>query len=454
MAVNPEETTNLYSNNKVIYSGYERAVASYTNDPLTWGQEFLPIKDDVLNNFDGTTVSALSLYEKILQDQAVASSFMKLVQEITGRKYFIDPFQSSGNSITSADQRIADFCMEVVEPLIEDLAQALLKAYIIGVSHVELFWERRRHSSIVSGFRYVPPRRIQYNKIWNRYLLTNQDSTKGIPLDDTNLYPRKFISHRYFYQADNTPYGRGLGQLLYHPVIFLRRAVESWALCGDRYATPLAIATVTSDATIKEKKEIEKALMNLSRQRYVIMNQGWSIHFNKPQADAHFFTDQVNSYTNMINKLISGETTAGEAQMGGSYSRDSISLSILQKRAQSLARGLANKLNKTLIRWLVDVNFGLEQPAPTLRWDFPEDNSTIDIGNLTALISAGFEMDRDWVEKTYKVKLKEEVDATKDPTKNPRLDVDKKERISDLFSQLPDSDDELTGLLNLSRKGS
>jgi hypothetical protein len=376
-------------------------------DDLPW-----PIEEDLLVQLGGDSSVALMVWKRLMDDQAVSSTYTKVLQNIISRELVVEPSIEEGSEPTPEALEVAAFIKkELKKNKFDALTSTLLEAYIVGICNVQLDWRPDPTTGELKweGHEYIFPRRIVYSKKGEGRILTKEDPVRGAPLSE---FPRRIITFKYYHVPTDHPYGRGLGVELYHPVLFLRRSFESWNVAGDRHATPLGVATVTPDATKTEKRLLMKQLMNLSRQKGVVLPQGWTIQFAQGKVDSQFYAQQVNMYQMIINKLIAGETTTGEqTTSAGSYSRDRVSMDLLTQRSKMLSDLLSETLNNTLIRWMVDLKFGPEVPSPHVYRSFPEQTASIDVQSMTTLVAAGFEIDPEWVAETYNVKIK----AAEDP---------------------------------------
>ena len=390
-------------------------IADIEQDPdrysLTWGfenEKILPVEDELLLELEGSSPRSIHIYKKLMSDQTVSAVWGKIVHEICSKETVVEPFKrKDAQDATDEDKYIAEAFEKQIESLkFNSLTKNLLEAVITGVSEVELKWERSDIGANIVDFKYIEPRRIQFDKQWNPYLITKDDPNVGRSLKQ---YKRNFLIHRFYQTPSDSPYGNALGRHLYHPVLFLRRAMESWLLAADRFATPLAVAQVTDDATTAERKAIMRRLTNLSREKYILIPTEWNINFIQPSARADFYENQISMYSNMITRLIAGETTTGEASDVGSYGRDAISKSILMTRAAYFSMQLDESLNDQLVRYWVDVNFGKNVPAPKLerRMIDPADNLNID--QAMAIQGYGIPLDMQWLQETYKFKIDEKI---------------------------------------------
>ena len=106
--------------------------------------------------------------------------------------------------------------------------------------------------------------------------------------------------------------------------------------------------------------------------------------------------------------LIAGEDETGNTDAGSRASSE-VAQTVREVRAQELSELLCATLNETLVRWIVDLNFGTNVIAPKVRRDFvTEDSSPLTMTDVGTMIEkVGFRPTREWVESTFKVELED-----------------------------------------------
>jgi phage gp29-like protein len=245
-----------------------------------------------------------------------------------------------------------------------------------------------------------------------------------------DLPARKFIVFRYWTQANGDPYGCGLGRILYPVVKFKRRALESQLLYSDRFANPTAVATAPLAATTAEIDALYEHLANLSQETALILPEGYNLDFVNPQGSPEVFSQLRDSLIKEINVLIAGEEETGNVEAGSRASSE-IAQTIRQVRAQELSELLCATLNETLIRWIVDLNFGTNVIAPKIRRDFRiEEGSKLSMSDIGTMIEkVGYRPTKNWIENTFRVELEEpEENEGGEP---PEIEDEEEEVVSD-----------------------
>jgi phage gp29-like protein len=364
--------------------------------------EIVQVSDEFLQNRGG--LQALDSYIKLLYDSTVLANMIKLCQEIISRELIIEP--------ASEKPKDVKVCEEVKRQLsnlnMDEVYRKSCEAYIYGHSPQEVMWRKSRRGVIEAyDIRPRDPRRFLFTQDssakggFSMRLLTKEDPYKGVPIPN-----RKIISFRYWVQNNGDPYGSGLGKALYFLVKVKRRVLESEVLYTDRYATPTAIATAPMSATREEVDSIYQLITNLSQETGAVLPEGWSFDFVNPTGSQEAFQNLREYLHKEISLLIAGEDEAGSSEAGSRASSE-VAQDVRTRKALELSELISTNLEQTLVKWIVELNFGMGVAIPKLRRDFPlEEPSTLtaqDLGTLMEKLNVKPMLS--WVESHFKVKL-------------------------------------------------
>ena len=391
-------------------------VAKYTDNPyssvaatlsgLSGSGDGIQVRpdDDFLVGRGG--VEAFNVYQKLLFDDTVASSMAKLTQEITVREWKLEPYSES-----PGDVAIRDFVENQFKDLnVDELYKSLVEAYIVGFSVFEVMWRREKGGIIASDIRFRDQRRFRFESLekadtgFTMKLVTRQDTFEGIELP-----PRKFVPFRFWTQANGDPFGCGLGRILYPLVKFKRRALESQLLYSDRFANPTAVAKAPLSATVAEIDTLYGHLSNLSQETALVMPEGYELEFVNPGGTPETFEKLRDSLVRDITLLIAAEDEAG-SQGAGSKASSEVAQGVRTARAQDISELISRKLNTTLVRWIVDLNFGTNVKAPRLYRDFEiKDDVSLSMADVATLVKdVGLKPTVEWISDRFNVELEEE----------------------------------------------
>jgi hypothetical protein len=68
---------------------------------------------------------------------------------------------------------------------------------------------------------------------------------------------------------------------------------------------------------------------------------------------------------------------------------------------------LSHTLTQTLIRWIVDLNFGTDVTAPVLTREFRIEESPLTMPDVALMIQSGYTPRKEWLERHFRVELEE-----------------------------------------------
>ena len=392
-------------------------VSSYVSDPFSLsniymfgssspftgsGNTIVRPSDDLLIAKGGNR--ALSVYQRLLFDEQVQASFSKLAQEITSRPWYVEEYSQK-----PGDLAVRDYVAEVLEELpMDELYKGMCEAVVIGYSVGEIMWKKTKRGVIPFDIRMRDQRRFVFQE--------NEEAQTGFTMrcltfnrmfEGIELPARKFIVNRYWSFHNGDPYGSGLGRVLYPLVKFRRRAIESYVLYGDRFATPTVVATAPLSASTAEIDTIYNHISNLSQETALVLPEGFKLDFISPSGNPDVFKSLVDYIDKEISLLICGENEAGQAE-SGSRASSQVANVVRVVKASELSEIISHLLTKTLIRWIVDLNFGIDVAAPTIKREFRIEESPLTVSDVTMLMQSGFTPKREWVERHFRVDLEEE----------------------------------------------
>jgi phage gp29-like protein len=412
-------------------------VARYTSDPYNLssiymfgssspftgqGNTIVRPNDDLLLAKGGNR--ALVVYQRLLHDEQVQGCFSKLMQEVTSRPWYIQQYSDK-----PGDLAVRDFVAEVLEEMpLDDIYKGMAESMIAGFSVGEVMWKKTKRGVIPFDVRMRDQRRFVFQESEDAETgFTMRCLTYNRMFEGVELPQRKFIVNRYYVQHNGDPYGSALGRILYPLVKFRRRAIESYVLFGDRYATPTAVAKAPLSASTRELDTLYGHLSNLSQETAMILPEGYELEFVVPSGSPEVFKNLIDYIDKEISLVVCGEDEAGRAE-AGSRASSQVANTIRVVRASEISEMLSHTLSQTLVRWIVDLNFGTDVAAPTLTREFRIEESAITVPDLSLLIQSGFTPRKEWIERHFRVELEEkkageeEAEATQfDPQKDQDL---------------------------------
>ena len=420
-------------------------VARYTSDPYNLssiymfgssspftgqGNTIVRPNDDLLIQKGGTR--ALVVYQRLLYDEQVQGCFAKLVQEITSRPWYVEQYSDK-----PGDLAVRDFVSEVLEEIsLDEVYKGLAEAIVTGFSVGEVMWKKTKRGVVPFDIRMRDQRRFVFQEQEDAQTgFTMRCLTFNRMFEGVELPTRKFIVNRYWVSHNGDPYGSSLGRILYPLVKFRRRAIESYVLYGDRYATPTAVAKAPLSASTKELDTLYDHLSNLSQETAMILPEGYELEFVTPTGSPDVFKNLIDYIDREISILICGENEAGQAE-AGSRASSQVANVVRVVKASELSEIISKTLTQTLVRWIVDLNFGTDVAAPTLTREFRIEESSLTMPDVALMIQSGFTPRKEWLERHFRVELDDKKESGGPAAAGEQATTYNPEQDQDLFGSI------------------
>jgi phage gp29-like protein len=391
-----------------------------SSSPFTGqGNTIVRPNDDLLIQKGGNR--ALVVYQRLLYDEQVQGCFSKLMQEVTSRPWYVQEYSDK-----PGDLAVRDFVAEVLEEMpLDDIYKGMAECLVAGFSVGEIMWKKTKRGVIPYDVRMRDQRRFVFQESEDAQTgFTMRCLTFNRMFEGVELPQRKFIVNRYWVSHNGDPYGSALGRILYPLVKFRRRAIESYVLYGDRYATPTAVAKAPLSASTKELDTLYGHLSNLSQETAMILPEGYELEFVVPSGSPEVFKTLIDYIDKEISLVLCGEDEAGRAE-AGSRASSQVANTIRVVRASEISEMLSHTLTQTLVRWVVDLNFGTDVAAPSLTREFRIEESPLTMPDVSLMIQSGYTPRKEWIERHFRVELEEKKEGEAAPQEGTQFDPQK-----------------------------
>ena len=353
---------------------------------------------------------AFNIYNRLIFDETVQSALIKMSQEVTARPWKLEPASDKAGDIA-----VRDYVEEKIGQLqIDEIYRGLLEAYVVGFTVGEVMWRRTKSGIVPFDFRFRDQRRFRFEEMEDAdYGFTMRMATREDPFAGIELPARKFVVFRYWAQNNGDPYGAGLGRVLYPLVKFKRRALESQLLYSDRFANPTAVAKAPLSATAAEVDTLYDHLSNLSQETALVLPEGFELEFVNPGGSPETFQTLRESLARNITVLIAGEDEAGSADAGSRASSE-VAQTVRMARAKDISELISHQLNDSLIRWMVDLNFGTNVQSPKIYRDFdPKEDVQLTMADVATMVKdVGYQPTTEWLTDRFDVEVEDKQVAT------------------------------------------
>lgn len=366
----------------------------------------------VLENLDETLRTrgrgkGLAIYDELERDAHCYAELQKRKLAVVARPWQVDSASDAAIDKDAADLLKRQF--DEIGKVAEDESQlitgfdqttinfldATLKGYAVG----EVMWEIR--GAEVWASRVLPrdQRRFVFDEGSRLRLLTRENLMLG-----EELPPRKFVVHR-FGAKDGSPYGKGLGHILFWPVFFKRQDISFWLVFADKFGSPTAIGKYPVGASPDDQKNLLATLKAIAQDAGIIIPDGMVIEFLEAARTGSIDTyEKLARYMDeQISKAVLGGTITSTAQSTGLGSgvadtQNDVRIEI----ARADADLLSDTLNATLVRWIVDYNLP-GAGYPRMWRDFQEDAGEINTftTGLQRLVQMGLQVPKRWAYERF-----------------------------------------------------
>ena len=341
----------------------QQEIASITRDPqrvFYGGVQFNT--DDTLKTRGGH--KGLKLYDEIKTDAHAGAVLAKRKLAVTSRPWSVEPASSK-----RLDTKAAELVSQALEHLrFNHICKRLLDATLKGFAVGEVMWEVRDGLVLPATVLARDPRRFIFGVEGDLHLITRANMLTGEPMP-----ARKFVVHRRG-ADDDSPYGTGIGGMLFWPVFFKRQSITFWLTFADKFGSPTAIGKYPNGAGKPEQTKLLQALAAIAQDAGVIVPEGMEIELLEASRNGSVDTYEklVRYMDEQMSKAVLGETmstTASSAGLGSNQA--SVHNDVRIELAQDDSDELCETLNDTLVRWIVEYNLpgaGL----PEMQRDFKE----------------------------------------------------------------------------------
>lgn len=368
-------------------------IATATNDPFNY------VWDGLLRSQDETLLTrgggqGLKIYEQLRRDPHCASVLQKRELALVSREWSVEAASTS-----RVDKKAAETVKAVLDSLpFSRICKKLLDATLKGYAVAEIIWAPQAAGVPIQAIKAKSQRRFVFDLEHRPRLLTLKDLVRGEELPE-----RKFIVHRYG-ESDDDAYGLGLGHILFWPVFFKRKGISFWLTFVDKFASPTAVGKYPAGTDDTAKRNLLRALQAIAQEACVTVPSGMEVELLEAARSG-----SIDSYERLcrymdeqMSKAVLGEihTTGGGASGMGS-GRDQVANEVRLEITKADADLLADTLNATLVKWIVEFNCPGASP-PKLSWDVSEPEDLKARAERDKLLTEiGLEPDDDYIKLHY-----------------------------------------------------
>ncbi|MBF0453198.1 MAG: DUF935 family protein [Magnetococcales bacterium] len=354
--------------------------------PFLAASALLVPQDTVLQGRGGD----YALYEDLLRDDQVASTFQQRRMSVTSAEWGVVPGDDRKESQRAADH-LRDMLVRIDWDAITD---KMLYGIFYGYSVAECLWERRNGLVELADLRVRKQKRFAFDNQGNLVLrLVNQYQGELLP-------PHKFWHFSTGADNDDEPYGLGLAHWLYWPVYFKRNGIKMWSIFMDKFGMPTAKGSYPANATEEERQRLLSALRAIQADSGIIVPEGMQVELIEATRGGNVgyeqFLDRMNG---AIAKVVLSQTMTTESA-GGQY-KAQVQKSVRDEVLRRDARVVSTSFNNSVARWLTAWNHPRAAPPRVWRRIRDEKDLHPQAQRDKILFEMGFRPTLDYIQETY-----------------------------------------------------
>ncbi len=337
------------------------------------------ITERLLYDFSGNYAANLSnwtaqnVYE-IFEKMWILDDHIKGGLRIRKSKAFSFPWDVVPADETPQAEEIAAWVGEALERLdIAETAGDLWTAVPMGFGVNEVVWGQREDRLEIMEINGVHPKFVT-QKMEGALI-----KTTGVEIE-TWKTPYKFLTMKYDPLFD-APDGLPVLAACYWPYTFKRLGLKFWATLLERFGVPSLAAMIENSSApvaVQEGTDVETIgdisqaiateMSRLASGGGIVLNNVKDLKVISASGKGEDFELFQTACNNAISVAILGNTMTMDSQSRGSQALGTVHAQITEDIGKADSRFIARAINQ-LIRWMVDLNFGVDVPAPIFGWD-------------------------------------------------------------------------------------
>ncbi|MBF0178391.1 MAG: DUF935 family protein [Magnetococcales bacterium] len=292
-----------------------------------------------------------ALYEDVLRDDQVASTFQQRRMAVTSSEWGVKPGGGDRSS-----RMAADFLAEALRHVGWDaVTDKMLYGVFYGYAVAECLWGREGGLVTLEAVKVRKQRRFAFDAQGRPLLLTTEHPS------GESLPERKFWHFHSGSDNDDEPYGLGLAHWLYWPVFFKRNGLKLWLIFMDKFGMPTALGSYPVGATEEEKRRLLAALRAIQTDSGIIVPEGMKVELIESarggQVSYESFLDRMNA---AIAKVTLSQTQTTDA--GGGQYRADVHKQVRNEVVKGDADLVCDSFNRSVATWLTEWNFSNARP--------------------------------------------------------------------------------------------
>jgi phage gp29-like protein len=236
-----------------------------------------------------------------------------------------------------------------------------------GFSVIEIMWTFDEGLWKPGAYRWRDPKYFTFDYVSR----TEVRLAEMGEIDGLQLPPAKFIVHTPELKS-GIPIRGGFAWLAVWSWLFKQYTLKDWVSFLDIFGMPIRVGKYHPTATADERRKLLTAVSRIAVDAAAIIPESMAIEFLESKGFADKPFQNMGEYLDkQMSKAILGQTMTTDAQSGGlaqAKVHDEVRIDILEDDASDAEV----TINRDLIRWFVQLNFGAQAKAPYVRFPVAE----------------------------------------------------------------------------------
>lgn len=311
---------------------------------------------------EGNVYRQMKLFEEMEEkDTHLFSQLQTRKLAVTGLDWEVQPFSENPQ-----DVKVAEFVSQQLRNLesLNDVLLDILDAIGKGISISEITWGvDGQGRNVVEDITWVHPKKLFWDSIDDEIKICTRDFPQGIPLPEN-----KFVVHKYKAKSGH-PSRAGVLRVVSWMYLFKNYDLKDWVSFCEVFGMPLRLGKYDASASEADKAALMDAIVHLGTDAAGIVPSTTSIDFidSNKTGTAEIYERLARYCDEQTSKAVLGQTLTSDAG-SGSYAQSKTHNEVRKDLTAADAKALENTLRRDLIRPLVEFNFGVGTPIPSLQF--------------------------------------------------------------------------------------
>lgn len=306
------------------------------------------------------------IYDRIYQDDQVKSTFQQRRLAVVKHTWSVLPGDEGDPRSVEAAEKFGATINRIGWDRITD---KMLYGIYNGYAVAEVMWAPRDGLYDIDRIKVRHARRFRYDAEMRLRMLTTSGGLGEIMPD------RKFWTFKSGGSNDDEPYGRGLAEWLYWPVLFKRNGIGFWNIFLDKFGSPTAVGKYRPGTPKSEQAKLLAALQAIATDSGITVPEGMEILFlEAARSGTGNYAELCRYMDEMIAKIILSQTMT--TQNGSSRSQAEVHQDVKFEVVKSDSDLLCDSFNIEVPRWWTDLNYGPDVASPIVSRPVEQETDT------------------------------------------------------------------------------